>query len=72
MMRFERTCIQILNMLFSFRAALCTSEVLMGEFGVYDLRLTSSRECQLETTLEPVNANLAMLFWYDFTLTYFT
>ena len=45
---------------FSFE--ICTTEVRLEEFGVYNLRLKGS-ECRLETALEPVNANLALLFW---------
>ena len=45
---------------FSFE--ICTAEVRLEEFGVYNLRLKGS-ECRLETALEPVNANLALLFW---------
>ena len=45
-----------------FSAEICTSEVRLGEFGVYDLRLKGSA-CELGTALEPVNANLALLYW---------
>jgi hypothetical protein len=46
----------------SLSASLCTREIRLGEFGVYDFRLEEG-ECQLQTALEPVNANLALLFW---------
>jgi len=42
--------------------AVChTAQHSLGEFGVYQLQAS---DCTLETLLEPVNANMALLFWF--------
>ena len=53
---------RIIGSAFHSRYEICTREVRLDEFGVYNLRLKDSA-CHLETALEPVNANLALLFW---------
>jgi hypothetical protein len=43
------------------RSEICTEKISMGEFGVYDL-MVSGNMCKVETSLDPVNANLALLY----------
>lgn len=45
---------------------MCTNEVKMGQFGVYDMRLSADDDqtCHVKTALEPVNATIAILYCF--------
>ena len=42
-------------------ATICSVDGELGEFGVYDLRVTEAGECVITESLAPVSANLALL-----------
>ena len=42
-------------------ATICSVDGSLGEFGVYDLKVSEAGDCVLSEALAPVSANLALL-----------